>query len=93
MGVLQAAVVLLRKLGIDGQPDLVLIVPAGKPDGELDECRRPGNRLNVFLVLGWREDVFQEGLQLDLAPGAPGLHDGQDPYEVTDVLGELLHIA
>ena len=93
-GLLEAQVVLLGELGIDGQPYGALRVAGSsrEADGELHHLGRALPGLDVPFVLPRGQELLQDGPELDLGPGAPGLHVGEDPLQVPHPGGQLLHL-
>jgi hypothetical protein len=91
----EALVVFLRELGIDWKPhDLVSVVgSAGKVDAEFHAVGTAGFRCDVFGELRRTENLFEQGLQLNLTPRAADLHVGQHTLEIAHSAGQRLHLA
>ena len=93
-GVLDAHVVLLRQLGVDGQPDAAagLVLGTRQLDGVLHHLARARLDVHVALELAGREDLLEQRAQLDLGPGAARLDVGEHALEVADAGGQGLHL-
>ena len=94
-GVLDADVVLLRQLGVDGQPHAAagIVFGAREADGVLDHLGVAGLDVDVLLVLPGRQDLAQQGAQLHLGPRAARLDVGEHALEVADPGRQALHLA
>ena len=89
----QARVGLLRKLGVDRQPDAVRGF-AGTPrqaNGELHTLVAVGTGCHVLAVLLGRKDVLEQCLELVFRPGATRLDVGQHPLQVPDAVRQRAH--
>ena len=94
LGVEQAFVVFVGKLGVNRQPERRAVVRfARQLDGEVHHvfAARPGGHLGGVLLA--HKHLFQERSELRLAKNAARLDVGEQMLEVAHALGQGLHFA
>jgi hypothetical protein len=93
LGVEQALVVLDRNLASIGSQTTA---PSSLPGRRMAKSTRsllPGTRRHVGCKLVGRQQLFEQGRQLDFAPGAARLDIGQHALEVADTGRQRLHFT
>ena len=90
----QALVVLVRKLGVDRQPQRIAFCSAaGQPDCEVHRVTAAWPRCNLCSVLVDGEHLLQQGPELRLAEDAARLHVSEQVLEVAHALRQRLHFT
>ena len=81
-----------RELGVNGQKHRRALFH-GKLDGKLHALGRARLGGDVLLVLARRQNLGQDGLELDLAQDTARLDVAQHALEVAHARGDALHVA